>query len=159
MTDALPMPWVDRIFTKLTLIYGRDFMARWEGLEVADVKADWAHELAGFQRFPDGIKHAIEHLPPGKPPTVREFRELARKAPPPEFKALPAPQADPAVVEQTMAAAVRAVGQPVHDPKEWARRILREHDAGVKVRPIRLRFAREALGLDGRTSWQSGGVA
>ncbi|ARU06158.1 hypothetical protein CCO03_17070 [Comamonas serinivorans] len=146
-TDDLPMSWVDKIFTKLTLTYGRDFLARWEGLDMADVKADWAHELAGFQRFPEGIKHALEHLPPGKPPTVREFRDMARKAPPPEFKALPAPQADPAVVAEVMAQASQAVAATAHDPKAWAHRILREHEAGVKVRAVRLRFAREALGI------------
>jgi hypothetical protein len=83
---SLPLPWVDKIFSKLTLIYGRDFIGRWEGLEIADVKADWSHELDGFEKFPDGIAYALKNMPPGKPPTVLEFRALALRAPKPELK-------------------------------------------------------------------------
>ena len=67
---SLPLPWVDKIFLKLTLIYGRDFIGRWEGLEIADVKTDWGHELAGFENWPEAIAHALATCPPGKPPTV-----------------------------------------------------------------------------------------
>lgn len=28
---SLPAAWIDKIFTKLTLAYGRDFLGRWEG--------------------------------------------------------------------------------------------------------------------------------
>lgn len=33
------------------------------------------------------------------------------------------------------------------DPKAWAKRIIARHNAGERVRPISLRFAKEALGL------------
>ncbi len=32
------------------------------------------------------------------------------------------------------------------DPKAWAKRILDKHNAGIEVRPIALKFAKEALG-------------
>lgn len=35
--------------------------------------------------------------------------------------------------------------KPQSDPKAWARRIIARHEAGKPVRPIVLRFAREAL--------------
>lgn len=35
--------------------------------------------------------------------------------------------------------------KPQGDPKAWARRIIAQHEAGKPVRPIVLRFAREAL--------------
>jgi hypothetical protein len=31
------------------------------------------------------------------------------------------------------------------DPKAWARKLIARHEAGERIRPISLRFAREAL--------------
>ena len=78
---SLPIVFVDQIFSKLTLIYGRDFAGRWEGMNVADVKADWAHELDGLDRSPQRIAYALKNLPISKPPTVLEFRATAWKMP------------------------------------------------------------------------------
>lgn len=142
---SLPTTWVDALFTKLTLAYGRDFLGRWEGLEVSDVKTDWGHELAGFEQHPEAIAYALANLPI-KPPTVLEFRALCRRAPVPEAPRLEAPQADPARVAAELAklAPMRARAVDV-DRKDWARSLLARHDAGEKLRPISLRFAREAL--------------
>lgn len=90
----LPVEWIDRIFTKLSLTYGRAFMAQYEGLEPAAVKADWAHELAGFQRSPEALRYALQNLPADRPPNVLQFRAMCRRMPPPAVKALPAPQMD-----------------------------------------------------------------
>lgn len=78
---SLPNNWVDRIFAKLTLVYGTDFTRRWEGLNVDDVKADWARELAMYQQAPASITYALENLPENKPPNVLQFRALCRAAP------------------------------------------------------------------------------
>lgn len=91
---SLPTPWIDKIFAKLSLVYGRAFFGQYEGLDMQDVKADWAHELSGFERMPEAIAYGLKHLPMDKPPNVLQFRALCRKLPPPEFKALPAPKAD-----------------------------------------------------------------
>lgn len=85
---------IDMVFTKLTLVYGRDFLARWEGLNLSDVKNDWAHELSGFEKHPQAIAYGLKNLPMDKPPNALQFRALCRKVPPPEFEALPAPKAD-----------------------------------------------------------------
>lgn len=90
----LPDEFVNMIFAKLTLVYGRDFLSRWEGLNLIDVKSDWAHELGGFIDHPQAIAFALQNLSPGKAPNVLEFRAIARRLPAPEFKALPAPAAD-----------------------------------------------------------------
>lgn len=145
---SLPLPWVDKIFLKLTLIYGRDFIGRWEGLEIADVKTDWGHELAGFENWPEAIAHALSICPPGKPPTVIEFRELARKAPRAQRPALPEPKADPERVaaELSKLAPLRmAAKSPTVDHKAWARRILEKVDAGLPVTITVKRMAIEAL--------------
>lgn len=147
---SLPLQWVDKIFLKLTLIYGRDFIGRWEGLEIADVKTDWGHELSGFENWPEAIAHALATCPPGKPPTVIEFRELARKAPRAKVPALPEPAADPERVAAELAklAPMRmAALSPVIDHKAWAKRILEKVDAGYPVTITVKRMARDALGL------------
>lgn len=92
---SLPMPWVEKIFAKLQLTYGRAFILQYDGLEPAAVKSDWAHELAGYENHPDSIAFALQNLPMDKPPNVLQFRAMCRKAPPPVFKALPVPEATP----------------------------------------------------------------
>lgn len=152
---SLPAAWADKIFTKLTLAYGRDFLSRWEGLEISDVKTDWSHELSGFDAHPEAIAYALANLPP-KPPSVIEFRALARRAPTPEAPRLEAPKADPVKVAAEIAKQVdlKAAFAPKHDPKEWAKRIVARYESGERIRPITLRFAREALGMEGKMSWQ-----
>ncbi len=147
---SLPIPWVDKIFLKLTLVYGREFIGRWEGLEIADVKTDWGHELAGFENWPEAIAHALATLPPGRPPTVVEFRELARKAPRKKLIALPEPPADQARVAaelEKLAAITGKKGARVGqiDHKAWARALIAREEAGEVLNPTVSRFAREAL--------------
>lgn len=148
----IPPHWVDEIFKRLSLTYGRDFLSRWEGQKEQDVKDHWAEELGGFRGAGDCIKYALENLPDSKPPTVLEFRALCRKAPEPPKTALPAPDVDPA-----MAKAVRDAIKP---PKatggntNWALD-LRKREAGQNAdTPSRYRMSsfqrqawREALGL------------
>lgn len=152
---SLPSAWTDRIFTKLTLAYGRDFISRWEGIDLNDVKSDWSHELAGFEAHPEAIAHALANLPP-KPPSVIEFRAIARRAPQIDTPRLEAPKADPTNVAAEIAkqTGLREALAPKHNPKEWAQRILAREQAGEKIRPIALRFAKEALGMEGKMSWQ-----
>ena len=46
---SLPLNAIDRLFDRLLATYGRDFSARWEGLDQGAVKSSWAHELAGYE--------------------------------------------------------------------------------------------------------------
>lgn len=86
---SIPLSWVDKIFTKLTLVYGHEFLNRWRDLDIDAVKADWAHELRGFKDQPHAIAYALENLQFSKAPNVFEFREIARRAPPAGYKSLP----------------------------------------------------------------------
>lgn len=152
---SLPAAWIDKIFTKLTLAYGRDFLGRWEGIDLNAVKSDWAHELAGFERFPEGIAHALTHLDPAKPPTVFQFRDLVRKAPLPEAKQLPAPIASPEVVAEQLKRMAPALKQMKSvGNKEWAQILQRRDEAGEKLSRFQVHCYRQALGLDGRQAWQ-----
>lgn len=143
---SLPLPWVDRIFEKLTLLYGREFVGRWSGAELDAVKADWAHELAGFQAHPWAIAYALQHAPADRPPTVLQFRALARQAPPPATPRLeaPAPNRERAAEALRMAAAsLRKSPDPTG--LAWAHRILERQRAGDQIHHATARMAREAI--------------
>lgn len=129
---------VDRIFERLTATYGRAFMAQWDGVPESDVKAVWAHELAGFGQSKEHlgcIAWALENLTDAAPNVIK-FRNLCRLAPMPEAKRLEAPKADPerVAVELARLSSVRGDMGP-RDPKDWARRVLAREAAGECLKP------------------------
>ena len=142
-TATLPLAWVEKVFRKLTVVYGRDFMARWEGQEINDVIEDWAEELAGFVNWPEAIAWALKNLPDSKPPTVLEFRALCFKAPKPERLALPEPAADPAFAKQVLGQVSRKPAG-VNAYTDWIRRGLADLEAGMRKSPTVERMIREA---------------
>lgn len=142
---ALPLPWVDRIFDKLMLVYGRDFTGRWDGLPMASVKTDWAHELSGFEAHPEAIKHALLSINPARPPTVLEFRQLAANAPKMAAIELPPPPVDKAF-RQSLVAKLGAVAGD-YNPKAWAETLRRRHVACERLNANQIRCYRNALGL------------
>lgn len=141
---SLPTAWIDRIFDKLTLTYGQSFLRRWADIDINAVKSDWAHELAGFAQFPRAIAYALENLPTERPPTVLEFRAMARKCPADESQRLPAPKAPPDVIARELAKLAPIMGQRERPTKTaWAHRILAKQAAGVPVTRTVLSMARE----------------
>lgn len=143
---SLPMSWVDRIFEKLTLLYGREFVGRWSGAELEQVKADWAHELAGFQAHPWAIAYALQHAPADRPPTVLQFRALARQAPPPPTPRLEAPPPNRERAAEALRLAAAGLRKaPDAGGLAWAHRILERERAGDPVHHATLRMAREAI--------------
>ena len=99
---TLSIKAIDRLFTRMTATYGADFMGRYKGVPEDDLKAVWAHELAGFEHQLHALAWALENLPE-RAPNVIEFRNLARRAPAPELPRLPEPKADPERVAREMA--------------------------------------------------------
>lgn len=147
---SLPTPWVDRIFDKLTLVYGQQFLRRWTDIDLNAVKSDWAHELSGFQQQPKAIAWALQNLPADKPPTVLEFKFMARRAPPEEMPRLEAPKADPERVAAELAKLEPMRVRVERSNTEWADRIVAKHESGCKVSPLVLSMAREALARKGQ---------
>jgi hypothetical protein len=153
---SLPITWIDRIFAKLTITYGREFVARWDncGVPIMDVKTEWGHELSGFRDHPDAIAYALCNLP-DRPPTVLQFREICRKAPPPVVPRLaaPEPKADPARVAAEMAKLRGTLGTahegtaPRMNHRAWAPRILARLEAGEKISPTVVAMARDCVAL------------
>ena len=142
---SLPAPWTEKIFMKLTLIYGRDFTGRWEGMNICDIKTDWSHELSGYENRPKAIAWALTNLPPGKPPTVLEFRKLCNTLPQEATVFIDAPKADPARVKAELAKLAPAPTKT--DGREWARRIIARKEAGDFIYPCTLGMAMSALGI------------
>ena len=132
---SLPLPWVDCVFEKLTLVYGQAFLARWRDIDLNAVKSDWCHELAGMEKSPSRIAFALANLP-DRPPSVIEFRALCRSAPAPDVPRLPEPQADPERVAQELSKLrTTSLAQPLQPTgcKDWARRIMRRVEQGDKT--------------------------
>lgn len=145
---------IEAIFAKLAVRYGAAWLRQWEGVDIALVKGDWAEELRGFQHDLEPLRYALRHLP-ARCPNVGEFAALARCSPPPEVPRLEAPKASEAVVAAQLAkqsGLMQTLAQNRGD-KDWARRLLARSNAGERIRPICLRFAREALGMEGRMAW------
>lgn len=143
---SLPTPWVEKIFLKLTLTFGRDFLDRWKGIDIDDVKADWAHELRGLQQNPQAIAFGLEHCLGGRPPTVQEFKAVCIRRPDSAL-ALPEPPADPERVVAELAKLQQARALALVDHKAWARRLQTRHEAGAPINMNQVRCYTEALGL------------
>lgn len=142
---SLPTPWVDRIFDKLTLTYGQSFLRRWADIDLNAVKSDWAHELAGFAQHPRAIAYALENLPTERPPTVLEFRAMARRCPADESKRIEAPRADPERLRAELEKLAPTIGQMAKGGRPnaaWAHRILARAENGGRVTKTILDMAR-----------------
>jgi hypothetical protein len=143
---SLPIPWVDKIFQKLTLTYGRDFLNRWEGVPIEDVKEDWAHELRGFQQNPSAIAYGLQNCLNGKPPTVHDFKAICIRRPE-TVLTLPEPFANPEKVaaELKKLESVKLIQRTDH--RAWAKNLKKRHDSGEKINMNQVRCYREALGI------------
>jgi hypothetical protein len=150
--EALPSHWVDQLFRKLSIRYGRQFMARWDGIDESEVKADWACVLGGFWAHPDCIAYALDNLPPDRPPTATQFRELCRAKPDSsQAPQLQAPKPDPQRVAAAMAplAEVKAKAGP-HNPRAWAHSLHAQIQAGRKVSPAIRAMVADVMRMEGR---------
>ena len=141
---SLPSSWVDKIFLKLTLTFGRDFLDRWKGVPIEDVKADWAHELRGFQQNPSAIAYGLENCLAGKPPTVQEFKMVCARRPE-ASPMLPSPVADPVIAARVLDG-LRAQKQVEAGMKDWARRLKARHGDWDKLSRYQIFCYRVALG-------------
>jgi len=106
--------------------------------------------LSGFERWPEAITFAFDHIDDETPPTAAMFRAIAIKAPKPERLALPEPQANPLRVAaefEKLAPIRNAPAQP-HDFKDWAKRLKARNEAGDRLNANQVRCYRLALNLE-----------
>lgn len=76
-STSLPIRWIDRIFARLSALYGARFADQWRGCDPAEVKSVWADCLAGYDA--DEIRRGLDAcLCRDWPPTLPEFAKLCR---------------------------------------------------------------------------------
>lgn len=144
----IPPAVIDRLFSRLAATYGAAWDRSLGSAPMADVKTAWAHELSGFAEKLGDIAWGLENLPE-KCPNVLEFRALCRRAPAPEFKQVEAPKANPervAQLTQQVRDAVQSTAEK--DPKEWAHKLRRRHEAGERLGRHQISMYRQVLGLE-----------
>lgn len=145
---TIPAKAIDRLFQRMGATYGAAWTRQWADVPINDVKSAWAHELSGFAGRLEAIAWALENLPE-KCPNVIEFKNHCRRAPMPEMPKLPEPKADPERVKAELAKLKvmvnKSAATSTADHKAWAKRIIARHEAGDRLNPTTLRFAREAL--------------
>ena len=153
---------VRKLFVLLHGAYGSTFLSKYSTGEKNDEGSDkgvvaamlvWDAALSKFA--PDVVEAAAKRLmaeDPKFPPNMPQVEKVCEAITPRKTYAeeaglprLPAPEP---------AAPIKVSFEMRGDGKDWARRIMARNEAGDKIRPITLRFAREALGLEGRMSWQ-----
>lgn len=92
---------IERIWKRLTVRYGHQFLSKWEGLDMRLAKQDWLNELqSAILRRPESAAFALENLPVA-PPDVKTFRALMHSMPEQTTIALPnnAPKRVPKVAK------------------------------------------------------------
>lgn len=115
---------------------------------MADVKANWAHELSGFQQHPDAIRYGLSYLPTDRPPSVLQFRDLCRRGITVNtVPALPAPAEPPPPEMIEQAKKTFAILKANAGGTGWATRLRDREQRGEGLTPFQRSAWREALGV------------
>lgn len=76
-SDPLPIKWIEALFDKMSLSYGRKFADQWAGVAPEKLKAHWAQELATMKR--EELTRGYQALESRDwPPTLPEFKKMCR---------------------------------------------------------------------------------
>lgn len=76
-SPPLPVSWIDRLFSRLTVMYGNKFADMWRGIDTKAIKAVWAEDLAGYTG--DELKRGLNWCKSQAwPPTLPEFMTACR---------------------------------------------------------------------------------
>jgi len=75
--EAIPRRWIEKLFSEMTLSYGKRFSDMWAGTDPEDFKRHWAAKLGNLR--PDELKRGYDAMQ-GKewPPTLPEFIKLCQ---------------------------------------------------------------------------------
>lgn len=138
---SLPLNVIDRLFSRLAMTYGREFMDRYKGLDENEVKSAWAYELACYANNLEAIGFALEHLP-DRAPNVIQFKALCLTAPEKNVPLLAAPKTDPVIIKHVMEGLKKDKPKQSTNGRDWARKILGAPEGRT---PTVLAMARAAL--------------
>jgi hypothetical protein len=127
---------IDRLFERLSAVYGPAWERSLGATPVLEAKALWAHQLQAFADRIEAIVWALDELPES-PPNVIQFRNLCRSAPAAATPRLPEPKADPARVAAELAKLGQLRTKPastaVQTMKAWAYHLEAKDQAGHKI--------------------------
>jgi hypothetical protein len=77
-TESLPETWVERLFQRMLLDYGKKFSDQWGGADTNALITHWSRELAGYSGAE--LKRGLDALSTREwPPTLPEFKKLCRR--------------------------------------------------------------------------------
>lgn len=155
-------PTTRKLFVMLHGAYGSLFLSKYATGEKSEAGGDkgvaaamlvWDAALSKFA--PDVIEAAAKRLMSEHPefaPNLPQLEKVCAAITPRKTYAeeaglprLPAP---------APAAPLKVDFSKQNDGKDWARAILARSEAGDKIRPYALKSARQALGMEGKMSWQ-----
>lgn len=127
---------IDRLFERLSAVYGPAWERSLGATPVLEAKALWAHQLQAFADRLEAIVWALDELPES-PPNVIQFRNLCRSAPAAAAPRPPEPKADPARVAAELAKLgqlrAKPAGAVVHSMKAWAYELQARDQAGDTI--------------------------
>ena len=142
----LPPKVINKLFFRLSNVYGSQWSSLWKDNDIEEVKDLWAEELQFFANHLDSIGWALNHLPE-RVPNLVQFKKLCLEAP----FTNPTPAIDytrPAPIPEAIAVEMKNIKpHPTFDHKAWAKKILADVENGIPRRYISVRFAKEALGI------------
>lgn len=150
----LPDSWVDEIFARMTVAYGSDWIMKWEGVDAAAVKQQWAKDLGGFVNRKDAIIHALEHLPVDRAPNSMQFRVICMNAPyddpmpalpAPELPGMPPRKADISRLQDAMERYKQLREELKKKPRQWAYDLQEREKRGDHLSEWQRRAWRDAL--------------
>lgn len=77
LIDALPDSWIERMFDKMMLDYGKKFVDQWSGADPDKLIAHWAVEMASYTG--QEIKRGLAAMAAKDwPPSLPEFKKMCR---------------------------------------------------------------------------------
>ena len=118
---------IDRVFARLLVRYGAQWLRQWEGVDMDAVKAEWANELGGYANNLNAIGYGLDNLPQDFPPNVAQFKAICNRRPEPATLAIEPPPVNPAVAKKALDS---FAGAGLETPAEWMGRLDREVRAG-----------------------------
>ena len=154
--------WIERIFDKLTSIYGDAFTRNWIDADFEGVKKTWAEILGGFAAEDIGAAIKACYSQP-KPPNAPEFASLCRQHMNTRIKSDDAPLTPEErnaarKVADTVAKAMKEKedndkgymfnGVLITKYKQWAVNLMKREADGESLPQISKESWREVLGFD-----------
>lgn len=150
LSTAQRKDWIERIFNRLSGIYGSEFTYKWADVDSDALKAEWADALGGFHA--EDIASALQACrAQPKAPNLPEFATLCRqnmstrttvKLPP----LTPAERVAAAKIAQKVAQSLGAKDEKPKDFKRWAYRLMEREAKGESLPHVSKMGWREALG-------------